>query len=229
MITVMKNIPTLVRIAAESLIKQVSIPCLNVNVNTFTDIYKKFQQEKFNFFLDEVKRGTADISIQNLNDYDILHTAYLTQQTLLKTRQQEKIKLLADLFISYCHKLKPEHNEKLTDKYEFILQIIENLSLQEFHLLNILYSYEIQSLSLASADNKLIELSKYWDEFIAKAINNLNISQDYVEALLTKLNGTGLYQTITGMYLGYTGNKGHLTKLFYELINFLQKDPDYAT
>ena len=96
--------------------------------------------------------------------------------------------------------------------------------MQELHLLNILHSYEIQSLNLASADNKLIEVSKYWDDFIAKAINDLNLSQDYVEALLTKLNGTGLYQTITGMYLGYAGNKGYLTQLFYELINFLKKD-----
>ena len=187
-------------------------------------VYSKFQEEKFNFFLDEVKRGTADISIQNLNDYDILHTAYLTQQALLKIRQQEKIKLLADLFISYCHKLQPEHNDSLNDRYEFILQIIENLSLQEFCLLNILYSYEIDSQNLASADNKLIEVSKYWDDFIAKAINDLHLSQNYVEALLTKLNGTGLYQTITGMYLGYAGNKGYLTQLFYELINFLKKD-----
>lgn len=220
----MKNIPTLVRITAESIIKQVSIPCLNVSVNTFTDIYKEFQQEKFNFFLDEVKRGTAEIGIQNLNDYDILHTAFLTQQALLKIRQQEKIELLADLFTSYCHKLQPNQNDELNNKYEFILQIIENLSLQEFNLLNILYSYEVKSLSLANADNKLVEVSKYWDEFMTKAQNDLNISQNYVEALLTKLNGTGLYQTITGMYLGYAGNKGYSTPLFYEMINFLQND-----
>lgn len=220
----MKNFPTLVRIAAESIIKQISIPCLNISINTLTDIHKEFQQEKFNFFLDEVKRGTADINIQNLNDYDILHIAYLTQQTLLKIRQQEKIKLLADLFISYCHKLKSDQNDLLNDKYEFILQIIENLSLQEFHLLNILYSCEIQSLSLAGADNKLTEVSKYWDKFIARTINDLNISQDYIEALLTKLNGAGLYQTITGMYLGYTGNKGYLTPIFYELVSFIENE-----
>lgn len=220
----MRNFSTLVRITAESIIKQVIPP-----IGIFAEVYKQFQEEKFNFFVDEVQRGTADISIQNLNDYDILHTAYLTQQALLKIRQQEKIKLLADLFISYCHKLQPDHNDKLTDKYEFILQIIESLSLQEFRLLNILYFYEVQSLNLASANNKLIEVSKHWDEFIAKAISDLNIPQNNIEALLTKLNGTGLYQTITGNYLGYTGNKGYLTQLFYELINFLKKDSDYAT
>lgn len=225
----MNNLPTLMRVTAESLIQQISIPVLNIGVGTFVDIHKQYQEKKFNFFLDEVKRETADLSIQNLNDYDILHMAYLTQQALLKIRQLEKIKLLADLFISYCHKLQPDHNDKLTDKYESILQIIENLSLQEFCLLNILYGYEVQSANLASADNKLIEVSKYWDEFMTKSKDDLNISQNYIEALLTKLNGTGLYQTIIGMYSGYTGNKGHLTKLFYELINFLQKDPDYAT
>lgn len=219
----MKNFPTLVRITAESIIKQ-AIPPIGV----CAEIYSKFQEEKFNFFLDEVKRGTADINIQNLNDYDILHTAYLTQQALLKIRQQEKIKLLADIFVFYCQKLQPEHNDSLNDKYELMLQIIENISLQEFHLLNILYGYQIQSVDLASADNKLIEVSKYWDAFICRAVNDLNISQGYIEALLTKLNGTGLYQTITGMYLGYTGNKGYLTTLFYELINFLKKDADYA-
>lgn len=220
----MKNFPTLVRITAESIIKQAIPP-----IGMCAEIYKQYQEEKFNFFLDEVQLGTADLSIQNLNDYDILHTAYLTQQVLLKIRQQERIKLLADLFISYCHKLQPDHNDKLTDKYEFILQIIESLSLQEFRLLNILYFYEVQSLNLASANNKLIEVSKYWDEFMTKSKDDLNIPQNNIEALLTKLNGTGLYQTITGNYLGYSGNKGYLTQLFYELINFLKKDSDYAT
>lgn len=212
----MKNIPTLVRITAESIIKQAIPP-----ISMCAEIYKQYQEEKFNFFLDEVQRGTANISIKNLNDYDILHTSYLTQQALLKIRQQEKIKLLANLFISYCHKLQPEYDNLLNDKYEFILQTIESLSLQEFRLLHILHSYE-QSINLDAADNKLIEALKYWDAFIAKAISDLNISQNQIEAFLAKLNGTGLYQTITGMYIGYTGNNGYLTPLFYELVAFLE-------
>lgn len=220
----MKNVPTLVRIAAESIFRQV-IPLIAM----CSEIYKRFQEEKFNFFLEDVKRGTADLSLQNLNDYDILHTAYLTQQALLKIRQQEKIKLLADLFVSYCHKLQPEHNDPLNDKYELILQIIESLSMQELNLLNILHSYEIQSLNLASADNKLIEVSKYWDDFIAKAINDLHLSQNYVEALLTKLNGTGLFYLCPKIWDDDRDVKnGYLTQLFYELINFLKKDAGYA-
>lgn len=213
----MKNVPTLVRIAAESIFRQV-IPLIAM----CSEIYKRFQEEKFNFFLEDVKRGTADLSLQNLNDYDILHTAYLTQQALLKIRQQEKIKLLADLFVSYCHKLQPEHNDQLNDKYELILQIIESLSMQELHLLNILHSYEIQSQNLTSTDNKLTEVSKYWNNFIENSVNDLNVSKDRIEALLTRLNWTGLYQTITGTYYGYTGNKGYLTQLFYELVDFLK-------
>lgn len=214
----MKNVPTLVRITTESIIKQVIPP-----IGMCADIYKQYQEEKFNFFLEEVKRGTADISIQNLNDYDILHTAYLTQKALLKIRQQEKIKLLADLFISYCHKLQPEHNDPLNDKYEFILQTIENLSLQEFNLLNTLYGYEIQSTNLVNADNKLIEVSKYWDDFIAKATKDLNLSLDYVEALLTKLNGTGLFYLYPKIWAEDRDVKnGYLSQLFYELVTLLE-------
>lgn len=220
----MKNVPTLVRITTESIIKQVIPP-----IGMCADIYKQYQEEKFNFFLEDVKRGTADLSLQNLNDYDILHTAYLTQQALLKIRQQEKIKLLADLFISYCHKLQPEHNDPLNDKYELILHLLENISFIEFQILAILYKYEI-SLGVDSGGTFETEHSFYenqceiWVQFIDEVKSNLNLSNDEVEAYLQHITTTGLFVK----FRQYGVDKGYLTQLFYELINFLKKDAGYA-
>lgn len=222
----MKNFPTFVRITAESLIQQISIPVLNIGVGTLVDIHKQYQEGKFNIFLEEVKRGTADISIQNLNDYDILHTAYLTQQALLKIHQQEKIKLLADLFISYCHKLQPEHNDPLNDKYELILHLLENISFIEFQILSILHNYEI-SLNIDCGRTFESEHSFYsnqceiWAQFIDEVKSNLDLSDNEIEAYLQRLTTTGLFVK----FRQYIVDKGYLTQLFYELVNFLQKAP----
>lgn len=214
----MKNFPTLVRITTESIIKQVIPP-----VGMCAEIYKQYQEEKFNFFLDEVQRGTTDLSAQNLNDYDILHTAYLTQQALLKIRQQEKIKLIANLFISYCQKLQPEQNEKLTDKYEIFLQLLENTSLTEFQILATLYNYE-GSLGVDCGGILEVEDSFYekqceiWSKFINSVKINLKLSENEVEAYLQRLTTTGLFVK----FRKFVDDKGYLTQLFYELINFLK-------
>ncbi len=220
----MKNVPTLVRIAAESIFRQV-IPLIAM----CSEIYKRFQEEKFNFFLEDVKRGTADLSLQNLNDYDILHTAYLTQQALLKIRQQEKIKLLADLFVSYCHKLQPEHNDSLNDKYEIFLHLLENISFIEFQILSILHNYEI-SLGVDSGGTFESEHSFYsnqceiWAQFIDEVKSNLDLSDNEIEAYLQHITTTGLFVK----FRQHGVDKGYLTQLFYELINFLKKDAGYA-
>lgn len=218
----MKNFPTLVRITAESIIKQ-AIPPIGV----CAEIYSKFQEEKFNFFLDEVQRGTADISVQNLNDYDILHTAYITQQALLKIRQREKIKLLADLFISYCHKLRPDYNEITTDKYEIFLTLLDGISGIEFEILAILYKYETSTDACYKGIFKT-EYDHYrkqcgiWVAFIDTAKRSFNLSNHEIGAYLQRLSYTGLFVK----FIYYT-DKGYLTPLFYELINFLKKDAGY--
>lgn len=214
----MKNFPTLVKITAESLIKQAIPP-----IGMYTEIYKQYQEEKFNFFLDEVQRKTADISIKNLNDYDILHTSYLTQQALLKIRQQEKIKLLADLFVSYCHKLQPKYNNALNDKYEIFLQLLENISFVEFNILMILYS-QLNNIGadcggrMDDEETFYNDQVKIWGIFIDLVKERLQLSDDELEAYLQRLTTTGLFVK----FRKFIDDKGYLTQLFYELVDFLK-------
>ena len=213
------NLPTLVRCSAQSIIKQVPIFAV------CSDTFKLYQEAKFEYFLDEVQKGTASLNTEVFNEHDILHNAYLTQLALLKIRQNEKIKLLANLFASYFNKITYDVSKRndYNDDYELFINIIEQINMNEWKLLIILYDFELKNKRMnEKTDSNVLEIiSSYWDKFLNEVQSQLSFDKLYVEAVLTKLNGTGLYQTINGMYLGYTGNKGHLTPIFYKLVGFL--------
>lgn len=218
----MNNTSTLVNVvacAAQSILKQVPIFAV------CSDTYKQFQETKFEYFLNEVKIGAIEPNINLLNDYDVLHSAYLTQLALLKIRQKEKIKLFASLFVSYFNKVTRDYSKIscYSDEYEQLINIIEPVSIEEWEILIILHKQELLNKKMNIINNAtlLITIDQHWDSFLIEVKHRLNLDKAYVEAILTKLNGTGLYQTITGMYLGYTGNKGYLTPIYYKLIGFL--------
>ena len=213
------NLATLVRCSALIIIKQVPIFAV------CSDTFKLYQEEKFKLFLDEVQKGTASLNTKVFNEHDILHNAYLTQLALLKIRQNEKIKLLANLFASYFNKITDDVSKRndYNDDYELFINIIEQINMNEWKLLIILYDFELKNelVNKKTDSNVLTIISSYWDNFLTEVKSQLNFDKLYVEAVLTKLNGTGLYQTINGMYLGYLGNKGNLTPIFYKLVGFL--------
>lgn len=101
-----------------------------------------------------------------------------------------------------------ENLKELHDDYEEFAYVLEKISIVEFQLLNILYTYEEAAKIQLDCDNILISVSKYWDSFLEKATSELKVDIYYINGMLSKLTGSGLYQTINGIYLGYLGNKG---------------------
>lgn len=56
-----------------------------------------------------------------------------------------------------------------------------------------------------------------WDEFTKELEDTLYIPKDEIDAILTRLNRTGCYETFTGTYADYTGGKGQLTATYRRL------------
>src|SRR6185437_5846489 len=209
----MSNLPALVSCAAESIIKQVPIFAV------CSDTFKAYQEKKFEYFLDEVQRGTANLSNKSFNEYEILHAAYSTQLALLKIRQNEKIAILAQLFSSYFNKICKDNSkiEVYSDNYEQLLLIIEQVSLEEWQILLILYEWEQEKAS----HNTNIEIN--WNSFLEKVKYKIGLDKDYVLALLTRLNATGLcIKASMGVNFSGTLFIEKLTPIFYKLVEFME-------
>jgi hypothetical protein len=139
---------------------------------------------------------------------------------LLKIRQNEKISLLAQLFSSYFNKICKDNSkiEVYSNDYEQLLFIIEQVSLEEWQILLILYEWEKEKVS----HNKNIE-ELNWNRFLEKVKCRSVLDEDYVLALLTRLNSTGLcVKASVGMNFSGTLFIEKLTPFFYKLVEFMK-------
>ena len=214
----MSDLSTLVICAAESIIKQIPIFAV------CSDTFKSYQEAKFEYFLDEVQKGTANLNFDTLNEYDILHNAYLTQLALLKIRQNEKIKLLAKLFSSYFNKVSAEPSiiKEHSDDYEQLLLIIEQVSLEEWQILLMLYDWEQERLQQENKEINFDNWGSKWWRFLDKIKCNSGLDKDYVFAILTRLNSTGLcIKTAVGANFSGTLYIEKLTPIYYKLVKFI--------
>lgn len=212
----MKDFPAQFKDAIVTLTK--SIPFLGV----FYTYYDERQQTKIAHFIDEFKQGLISSEILEVAKDDIFHNAYITIEIIKKIRQNEKIQFFAKLFAGYLNNIHSEGNsEQVHDDYEELAFVMEKITVKEFELLMLLY--EKEQLHPNYSTELLPHTELYWESFTQKARTQLQLEINTVNAMLAKLNGTGLYLTITGTYYGYTGNRGHLTPIFYKMIQMIEK------
>ena len=180
------------------------------------------REERFRTFFDELARGEIELSEDQISKENFLHAFFSTTRAALNTRRREKIQLFGKLFLQYCKASNFEDLESL-DSYEEFLKILDDLSYQEFCILHILQSYETAESTDPAPPNKLMKADSFWEKFLEKIEQKLNISHDEVPGMLARLNRTGFYATITGGYLSYEGDRGNLTVNYYSFLKFLEK------
>ena len=187
------------------------------------NLISEYQNSKVEYFIEEFEKEL--ISQENIPEamkMDYFHNAYVTLSIITKIRQLERIQIFAKIFAAYTNCINTSGDlTELHDDYEEYAYILESLTIREFTLLNILYKYEIKENIKLDCKNILQSVIPYWGDFLNEVTSTLNMDMYNVNGMLSKLNGTGLYQTIHGGYMGYTGNKGHLTPLCYKIIEFI--------
>ena len=134
----------------------------------------------------------------------------------MNTRRREKIKLFARLLTNASREGKVG-----SDKYEEFLSILDDLSVRELQILLLLKQLEDSSSSEANG-NTLKRANELWDSFEKSIKNQHGIGSDELNAMLGRLNRTGLYETIVGAYYDYEGDRGRLTSTFDEFVRWLQ-------
>ncbi|WP_234121178.1 hypothetical protein [Clostridium hydrogenum] len=176
----------------------------------------KMREKRIYVFFDELSKRKISLSEEDKKKDGFLHSYFCTVKYVLNTRREEKIKLFAKLFNNYVEKKHFDVNK--SDEYEEMLNILDDMSYKEFQVLIILSDFEKEN----PKDNTKSDLEmadKFWDNFIDKVYRELEIPKKEIPGVLTRLNRTGLYRTITGAYLDYSGDKGNLTPNFYKFID----------
>lgn len=109
-----------------------------------------------------------------------------------------------------------------TDEYEEYLKILDELSYRELLILFILEKYESNSIS---KDDKTgaQAIHPFWDRFYEEIEKKLSIPKNEIDAVLTRLNRTGCYETIIG-YLDETGTEGNLTPTYFRLKKLIENE-----
>lgn len=167
-------------------------------------------------FFDELANGQEDLKPELLESNEFLHCFFATTEAALRANRAEKIQHLARLLASsIC-----SGGFVDVDEYEEYLKILDDLSSREFAVLVLLNQYESDH-PLQDGENRLQRANHFWPQFSTDLANRFSIPSQEVDAMLTRLNRTGCYETFVGAFIGYTGGKGMTTPTFHRLKNFV--------
>ena len=181
-----------------------------------TTIIDNIREDRARTFFDELAARDFPLIEKEIQSEDFLHAYFATCKAALNTRRREKIRLFAQLLNSYAFKVTE------FEEFEEHLSILDGLSYREFRILVTLKKYEEANPPKPEGENELQRADRFWDDFLSDCEAKLKIPNDEINGVLNRLNRTGLYQTIVGTYLNYTGDRGRLTSNFYRFIEQLK-------
>lgn len=214
----MKDIPKLVELAekyeSHPIIKGLIqlIPGGSSVDSIISTCVNNIRADRVKAFFQELESKKIELTPDVVGSEEFIHKYLITMKAVLNTRRREKIRMFARLFYSSI----TDHIVENIDEYEEYLSILEDLSHRELIVLLKLYGYE-EINPKQDNQNDLQWSSIFWDQFVGDLIVNIGINKEEIGAILTRLNRSGCYETIIGTYLGYTGDQGKLTPLFYKL------------
>ena len=188
----------------------------------FTTKINNLREARFRAFFDELSNQNTILTKEMIANSDFLHAYYSTLKAALNTRRKEKIRLFARLFSNYYN----DECFENPDDYEEALSIIDDLSYREFQILLIINKHE-KSNPKKEDQNTLQRIIAYWNDLLKDIEVITGIPNNEINSNLTRLNRTGLYQTLTPVYWDYEGDVGHLTKYFEKFIKVLNIDDSF--
>ena len=174
--------------------------------------FQKIKEERTRAFFDELAEGGILLQPGLLKSEDFLHCFFATVKAALDTRRREKIRLFARLLKASTL----AGSFSGTDEYEEYLNTLDELSFREISILVTLGKFE-SLFPKSDTENDLKRTHRFWDQFTTELVEKLHIPKEEIDAVLTRLNRTGLYETFIGSYFDYTGGKGKLTPLYFHL------------
>ena len=187
--------------------------------------YKWWRARRLYVFTDEIISLNLNPTEEQVKSREFSEAFGAAAERVLRTKREEKIRLLARLFASYVET--NDCSPEAFDAFEEELDILDEVEYREFQLLLVLWGHELQ-FPANSNENPAQRTEHYWRDFQAEVTKELGVGIDELNAMLQRLTRTGLYQIITGNYWGYLGDRGYLTPLFDRLLRKLRTQESKA-
>ena len=182
-------------------------------------ILEKIRNDRAIEFFNELGKSTVQLTPEIIESEDFLHRYFSTVRAALNSYRREKIRYFARLLTSSV----TSSEISTIDEYEEYLSILDELSFRELGLLVVLSRYEKENF-LQDDRDPIQRPNRFWDQFSSEISSRFSISYEELNGILARLNRTGLYRTIIGMYPGYTGGRGELTPLYAKLEKMIRPE-----
>jgi hypothetical protein len=184
-------------------------PALGAVEAALLSTWAYFQHRRMEVFADELTTLGLNVTEDDARQREFFDAFTSTVRHTAAETRDEKIRLFARLFANHVAR---SYSTPI-DLYEEYLSVLDELSEREFSILLILRKYEIAN-PIRANENALQRAQRFWGAFAREAQEGLGIPANHLEPLLDRLTRTGLYQTIVGAFIDYTGGRGHLTPYF---------------
>lgn len=199
-----------------------AIPYLGSQIDLFLSTPgQKYMEDRIMYLIDELQNQMDEV-YENAVDkrlfeteegFDLVNSAFTIAA---KTRQREKIKIVAQI-------LRGAFTEKSKDHHaELYLSIVNELSAREIEIAFLLYDIkEKRKINIDDENDKKDQdgmsndpywISKHYPQF----------TKEELEFVLPRLEKTGLVKELVGSFIGYGGGQYNPTPLFKDFINFIQ-------
>lgn len=176
----------------------------------------EIKADRLKAFFEELAQGKHELTDELIQTENFLHSYFCTLRAALNSRQREKIRHFARLLNSSFDPTL----QVTSDEHEDLLSILEEITLREFAILNDLMNREIAHPK-KEGENDLQHARRYWDDFKTATIQTYGVPAESFNAFMARLERTGLYLRITGMYLDYLGDVGTTSPLLARLVQLV--------
>lgn len=176
----------------------------------------EIQQERLDILVTRINQGHLGLDSKEVQSEKFIHAFVKTARAATNSYKREKIELFAQVFI-YGYN---DHQFEEMDSYEEVLSIVEDMTLREFKILAALEQHSRTTTKLVN-ENNLLWTQKFWPNFVDTVEKEFHMDEKYLQAVLKRIERTGLYKEIVGTYLGYTGGKGILTPLYTQIKSYI--------
>ena len=174
--------------------------------------HQELAKKRFRTLVGELDKGVKEFTPDVINSDDFLHAFFSVTEASLKTRRRQKIKYFGRMLRSVT-----AHNELHLDLTDELIGLLDNLSLRELKLLSILDKYESEPRDLPSDLPETDVVSKYWKDLVDTACRELKMEISELNAMLSKLQGMGLFRNFGTFFSNSTETRGKTTVVFQQM------------
>lgn len=156
--------------------------------------YRNIQVERLSTLLRELEKGERYLTPELITSEPFIHDVISVMRSAAQTKDHEKIKLFARLLTNAAR-----YRKNGTDEFEEFLRILNDLSLREYALLDLLRKHEDRlNERLETGQNSTEIRNSQYSVFRNEAHSLLGIELDELKAMMAGLTRTGLYSELTG-------------------------------